>query len=227
MRYLVAGFLGSLLLVAGACGGKVVVESTGATGATGAGGAGGAATTDTGNGGFFASTGDVSPVGVVSAVSSSTGGATLCEQLCADQMSKGCDQGGSQCVMSCIEAYANVGMCKPQLDSLLQCILTSSDTLCDNLVMCQGQLQAYTTCTQPMMMCTGPTICTGTNNGNCDCKTDCNGSKLEVYCSAGDKATESCVCLKNGMPISKCLEPQDTGLSCNIVKGCCAASFFL
>ena len=63
MRHIMAGFMGSLLLVVvGACGGKVVIESTGATGA------GGAATTDTGNGGFIASTGDVSSVGVMHGV---------------------------------------------------------------------------------------------------------------------------------------------------------------
>ena len=200
----------------------MVVESTGATGS---GGAGGASTTDTGNGGFINSTGDVSPVGVVSAVSTSTGGMSLCEQVCADQMSKGCNQGGPMCVMSCIDAYTNAGMCKPQLDSLLQCILTSSDTLCDNPVVCQGQLQAYNACAQPMMMCNGTTGCAVTNDGTCDCQTDCNGSKLEVQCQPGN-ATDFCLCLKDGKPIDKCPQPQGTGLSCDIEKGCCAKAFF-
>ncbi len=223
MRHLVTGFMGSLLLFVGACGGKVVVDSTGATGAGGAGGVSTtstSSTTDTGNGGFVASTGDVSPVGVVS---SSSGGMSLCEQVCADQMSKGCNQGGPQCVMSCIEAVSSAGMCEPQLDALLQCILTSSDTLCAAPVVCQPQVQAYQACMTPVTC--GPTACGGGPNGNCDCSADCNGSKLEVQCQPGN-AMDFCVCIKNGMPINKCTQPQGNGLSCDIVKGCCGKVFF-
>ena len=209
--------MGSLLLFSIACGGKVVVESSGATGA---GGAGGTSTTSNGAGGFFASTGDVSPVGVVS---SSTGGQSLCEEICADQTAKGCNQ-GQNCVADCQDAYASAGKCTPQLDALVKCFLATSDTTCNTPVQCQGQVQAYNQCMSPWM-CTGMESCSGGSDGTCDCVTDCNGSKLEVQCQPGN-ATDFCVCFKDGMPIDKCGQPQGTGLSCSIEKGCCASAFF-
>src|SRR3954462_15675331 len=108
MRQLAFGFMGSLLLFAFACGGKVVVESSSATGS------GGAGTGSSGEGGYFASTGDVSPVGQGS-VSVSTGGSSLCEQVCADQASKGCNV-GQNCVADCQDTYASSGKCAPLLD---------------------------------------------------------------------------------------------------------------
>ena len=214
MRQLASGFMGSLLLFAFACGGKVVVESTGATGTGGAGG--------TGDGGSIASTGNVSPVGQVS-VAVSTGGPSLCEQVCADQTAKGCNE-GQNCVADCQDAYATAGKCTPQLDALVNCLLATSDTTCMTPVQCQGQVQAYTSCMSPQM-CSGMTSCSGSGDGTCDCVTDCNGSKLEVQCTPGN-ATDFCTCFKDGMPIDKCGEPQVTGLSCSIEKGCCASSFF-
>jgi hypothetical protein len=210
--------MGSLLLFAFACGGKVVVESTGPSGAGGS----STSSSSNGDGGFIASTGDVSPVGVV-ASSAATGGTSLCEQVCADQVAKGCDQ-GPDCVGGCQATYESAGMCTPQLDAFMQCLLTSSDTVCMNPDTCAGQLQAYNACTSPTM-CNGTTSCSVTNDGSCDCQTDCNGAKLEVQCSPGN-ATDFCLCLKNGKPIDKCAQPQGTGLSCDIEKGCCAKVFF-
>ena len=212
--------MGSLLLVVvGACGGKVVVESTGATGA---GGAGGAATTDTGNGGFIASTGDVSPVGVVSSVAVTTGGASTCEQVCNQQQAKGCDT--SSCLSDCQQAYASAGMCTPKLDAVASCYLNSSDPSCSPKA-CDGLVQSYSSCIDPNTCGTSPTSCSVGNDGSCDCQADCNGSKLEAQC-VPKNATDFCVCLENGMIIDKCLQPQGSGLSCDIVKGCCAKAFF-
>src|SRR3954465_12072857 len=125
MRHLAAGFMGSLLLVVAACGGKVVVESTRATAtATGSGGAGGTSVGDTGNGGFINSTGDVSPVGEVS-VAVGTGGMSLCQQVWGNQQAKGCDV--STCLNDCQVAYAQAGMCTAKLDAVTQCYLASQD----------------------------------------------------------------------------------------------------
>lgn len=222
MRQLATGFMGSLVLFGIACGGKVVVESTGATGATGAGGASTSSTASSnGDGGFVASTGDVSPVGVVS---SSSGGQSICQQLCDNQIAKGCIQ-QSNCLSDCQDTYASAGMCTPQLDALVSCMLTSNDPTCMVPMQCQGQLQAYTSCMSPPTMCNGTTSCNITNDGTCDCFAECNGAKLEVQCQPGN-ATDFCVCFKNGMPIDKCGQPQGTGLSCSIEQGCCAQSFF-
>ena len=195
----------------------MVVESTGATGA---GGAGGASTTGTGNGdgGFFASTGDVSPVSVVA----STGGMSVCEQVCGKQQSKGCDV--STCLNDCQQAYASAGMCTPQLDAVTGCYLNSQDPSC-NPKECDGLTQIYESCISPNTCGNTMTSCSGSNDGSCDCQTDCNGSTLEVQCQPGN-ATDLCLCIKNGMPIKKCPQPQGMGLSCDIIKGCCAASFF-
>ena len=76
--------MGSVVLLVAACGGKVVVD---------AGGNGGSG----GSGGDVASTGVVSPVGVVSV---STGGGTLCDQVCSKLGAKGCDT-GQNCVADC------------------------------------------------------------------------------------------------------------------------------
>lgn len=207
--------MGSLLLFGIACGGKVVVESSGATGA---GGASSTSTTSSiGNGG---STGDVSPVG---AVSSSSGGPSLCQQFCANETANGCEQ-GLDCLTHCQQSYANAVKCTPQIDGLIQCLVTTGETTCMMTVQCQAQVQAYASCVSTQM-CNGPTSCGGTSDGTCDCTTDCNGSKLEVQCTPGN-AADSCTCIKDGMPIDKCGQPQGTGLSCNIEQGCCAKSFF-
>jgi hypothetical protein len=207
--------MGSLLLFGVACGGKVVVESSGPTGA---GGAGTSSTASSiGDGG---STGDVSPVGVVS---SSSGGQSLCQQLCDDQAAKGCNQ-GPNCVSDCQNAYATAGMCTPQLDAVVTCLLTTTDSTCVKPKFCEAQLLAYSACLSPTM-CDGTTSCSGTSDGTCDCFAECNGSKFEVQCQPGN-ATDFCLCIKDGMPIDKCTQPQGTGLSCNVQQGCCANVFF-
>ncbi|MEP7126092.1 MAG: hypothetical protein ABJE95_34485 [Byssovorax sp.] len=217
MRHLAAGFMGSLLLVAAACGGKVVVESTGATGS---GGAGGTSVGDTGNGGFINSTGDVSPVGEVSAVT--TGGMSLCQQVCGNQQAKGCDV--STCLNDCQQAYAQAGMCTSKLDAVTQCYLVNQDPSC-NPKSCDGLVQSYQSCITQSTCGGNPMSCSVSNDGSCDCQTDCNGSTLEVQCTPGN-ATDFCLCIKDGKPVDKCPQPQGMGLSCDIVKGCCAKAFF-
>ena len=221
MRQLAVFFMGSLLLFGIACGGKVVVESTGATGTGGAGGTGTTTTTSSnGDGGYFASTGDVSPVGVVS---SSSGGQTLCQQICDKQTSKGCNAGPT-CVSDCENTYQGAGACAPQLDAYVECLLMNNDPGCMDSPACSPQAAAYNACSSPSA-CNGTTSCSSTNNGSCDCQTSCNGSTFEVQCSPGN-AMDYCLCIKDGMPINKCAQPQGTGLSCDIVKGCCGSSFF-
>jgi hypothetical protein len=154
-------------------------------------------------------------------VSSSTGSASTCDQLCAKETADNCGPGAS-CVMECEQEYATAGMCLGPLDALVQCWLTSPGSICKNGG-CDAQLQAYQSCTTPTTC--GPTACAGGPNGNCDCSTDCNGSKLEVQCQPGN-AMDFCVCIKDGNPLDKCAQPQGTGLSCDIVKGCCAKVFF-
>jgi hypothetical protein len=207
--------MGSLLLFGVACGGKVVVESTGTTGAGGAGGGGGAGGTD-----FVAST---SVVGPSSVASSSTGGVSLCQQFCANEASTGCNS-STECLASCENAIAMAGACASQLNAVLQCFIGSGTTTCTSADLCQGPAQAYQACVSPQT-CTGPTSCSGTSDGTCDCFAECNGSKLEVQCTPGN-ATDFCTCFKDGMPIDKCGEPQGTGLACSIEQGCCAKSFF-
>jgi hypothetical protein len=46
-----------------------------------------------------------------------------------------------------------------------------------------------------------------------------------VQCQPGN-ATDFCLCIKDGMPIDKCPQPQGSGLSCDIEQGCCAKAFF-
>jgi hypothetical protein len=214
MRHLVLGFMGSLLLFAVACGGKVVVEAAGA---------GGSGTGGSGNGGdVTASTGDVSPVGVVSSASSSTGGASLCEQACSVLAAKGCGDTAS-CVSGCQQTYATAGACTPQLDAAVTCILNSKDPSCNNPPECAASFNSYQACMNQGTC--GNAICGGGSDGSCSCTADCGGSKLEVQCTPGN-ATDVCLCLKDGMPVGKCSQPQTGSLSCDILKGCCGGVFF-
>lgn len=220
MRHLALGFMGSAVLFAVACGGKVVVDS----GPSGTGGAGGAG----GSGGDTVSSASVSPVGVttgqVTAVSSSTGGASLCEQICATQQMMGCGDAG--CVTGCEEAYANAGSCAPQLDAFIICALKSGGLTCEGVPQgCESQAKAYQACIDPGPADCGDISCSVGSNGDCSCQGICNGSFLEVQCSPGD-LTNFCTCFKDGMPIGKCSEPQNGGSSCNLQGGCCADQFF-
>lgn len=214
MRHLAPGFMGSLLLFAFACGGKVVVESTNSTGA------GGTGTGGNGDGGFFASTGDGSPVSVVSAASSGTGGPSLCEQVCAKFEAEGCAQ--ANCAADC-QQQLGFGACSPQFQSLAACLVTTSDPICDYPKECDSQIMAYGACTQPGTC--GDMGCSVGPGGECSCTGVCNGSTFQVQCTPGN-ATDFCTCIKDGVPIGKCTEPQDNGVSCDINVGCCAAQFF-
>jgi hypothetical protein len=206
MRHLVLGFMGSALLFAVACGGKVVVE---------AGGTGG------GGGSDITTTGSVSPAGQVSAVSSSTGGASLCQQACSVIQANGCGESG--CVPDCQQSYATAGACAPLLDAVVFCYLNSPILDCSNPVECAEVIKNYTNCVQPEDC--GPGDCSVSSDGSCSCSSKCNGSALEVQCSPGN-ATDFCLCLKDGTPIGKCTQPQSGGPTCDIFGGCCATVFF-
>lgn len=200
------GFIGSALLFAVACGGKVVVDAGGVVGSGGSGGSG--------NGG---STGDVLP----SVVSSSSGGPDLCADVCAKLEQSGCPADTS-CVDDCFQSYADAGPCVPQLDAYVQCVLAHGLANCD-AVECAGEAKAFAACISPAQSCSDQSCAGG--GGSCACKAVCGGVPLEVDCLPGD-ATDFCTCLQGGMVVGKCTESQVNGTSCDIAKGCCAAKFF-
>jgi len=205
--------MGSAILFAVACGGKVVVEA-GGNGGNGGNGSGGDDVT---------STGDVSPVGQVSAVSAVTGGASLCEQVCAAIQMKGCGESG--CVEDCQQSYATAGVCAPKLDAVVFCLLNSTNPQCNNPAECEDIIQNYAACIQSQPGDCGADDCSASSDGTCSCTGLCNGSKLEVQCTPGN-ATDFCTCFKDGTPIGKCTEPQTNGTSCDLLNGCCATVFF-
>lgn len=209
MRHLALGFMGSVVLLATACGGKVVVD---------AGGNGGSG----GSGGNVASTGVVSPVGVVSV---STGGGSLCQQVCASLAAKGCDTSQS-CVADCEKTYADAGKCAPLIDSFAVCVLSSSSPGCDSPKECEDEAQAFATClNNNVPVSCGDIACAGNDGGSCACKGVCDNRVLGIECTPGN-ATDFCTCLEDGMPVGKCSVPQTGMATCDILDGCCAAVFF-
>lgn len=211
MRHLALGFMGSVVLFAAACGGKVVVDASG-NGGSGSGGAG--------NGGNVSSSGVVSPVGVVSV---STGGGSLCEQVCSSLAAKGCDT-NQGCVADCLQTYESAPACAPLLDAFLGCVVQTSSPGCDLPVECEGESNAFGACIGGNPPGCGDTACGG-NSGSCACKVVCDDHTLSVECSPGN-ATDFCTCFKDGVPVGKCTMPQTGMMSCGIVDGCCADVFF-
>lgn len=208
MRHLALGFMGSVVLLAAACGGKVVVDA-GGNGGTG------------GSGSNVVSTGVVSPVGVVSV---STGGGSLCEQVCSSLAAKGCDIAQS-CVADCQETYAIAGKCTPLLDTFVVCVLNSSNPGCDTPAECAGESEAFEDCMDVVSVGCGDIACAGNGGGSCACKAVCDNRTLSVECTPGN-ATDFCTCSENGEPIGKCTMLQTSQTSCGIVDGCCASVFF-
>ena len=209
MRHLALGFMGSVVLLATACGGKVIVD------AGGNGGSGGS--------GSVVSTGVVSPVGVVSV---STGGGSLCEQLCSSLAAKGCDISQS-CVTDCQSTYPIAPECASLFDTFLVCALNSSAPTCDSPPDCAGEAQSFEACvigTVPVEC--GDISCAGNGGGSCACKGVCDNRTLGIECTPGN-ATDFCTCYEDGAPVGKCSVPQ-MGMtpSCDILEGCCADVFF-
>ncbi len=199
--------MGSVVLVAAACGGKVVVDAGG----------------NGGSGGDTASSAAVSPVGVVS---SSTGGVSLCEQVCAAIEATGCIQ-EPNCVSGCQDTYAIAGGCVGLLDAYSQCLINTPGLGCNGSFQCEAQAQAFADCIgdpTPTPTCED-FACGGNPGAGCTCKGVCDNRTLAVECTPGD-ATDFCTCFENGVPIDKCPEGQQTGLSCDVFAGCCAAAFF-
>ena len=206
MRHLALGFMGSVALLAVACGGNVVVDS-------GSGGSGGGDITTTGDG----SSGVTSPVGPAS----STGGVSLCEQVCAALQAQGC--GAANCVADCQQSYASAGSCAPLLDAVAACYLNATSPVCDDPFECDDAVNSYTSCFTPGEC--GSEDCSGSSDGSCSCDGKCNGSLLQVQCLPGN-ATDFCTCFKDGAPIGKCTELQQSGTSCDLFGGCCGPLFF-
>lgn len=198
--------MGSVALLVAACGGKVVVD------ADGSGGQGGDTTTTT--------TTSVSPVGVVSA---SSGGSSLCQQVCDAITASGCVQDPG-CVSNCEDTYANAGGCVGLLDAYSKCILENVSSGCEGPLLCQDIAQSFMDCVGVPPTTCGDLGCTS-SGGECSCKGICNDRVLAVTCTPGN-ATDFCTCFEDGVPVGKCAEPQQTGLSCDIVSGCCSTVFF-
>jgi hypothetical protein len=199
--------MGSVVLLATACGGKVVVD---------AGGNGGS------GGGSVVSTGAVSPVGGVSV---STGGGSLCQQLCSSLAAKGCDISQS-CVTDCQNTYPVAPECAPLFDAFLVCALNSSAPTCNSPPDCAGEAQAFEGCIINTVPTTcGDIACAG-NGGSCACKGVCENRVLGVECTPGN-ATDFCTCIEDGVTIGNCSMTQ-TGMpmACDILEGCCADVFF-
>lgn len=208
MRHLALGFMGSVVLFAAACGGKVVVD------AGGNGGSGGA--------GSVVSTGVVSPAGVVSV---STGGGSLCEQVCSSLAAKGCDISQS-CVTDCQSTYPVAPKCAPLFDNFLLCALKSNAPTCNSPPDCAGESQAFEECVIGAV----PTECEDLgcagNGGSCSCKAMCGSRVLAVECTPGN-ATDFCTCLEEGVTIGQCTVPQMGMMTtCDILEGCCVDVFF-
>jgi hypothetical protein len=207
MRRLALGFMGSVVLLAAACGGKVVVDAAGNGG-------------NGGSGGATVSSAAVSPVGVVSA---SSGGVTLCGQVCAAIEATGCIQ-EPNCVSECQDAYAGAGDCVSLLDVYSQCLINTPGLGCNGSFQCEDDAQSFADCLG------GPTTCedfacAGNPGAGCSCKGFCDDRELAVTCMPGD-ATDFCTCFENGVPVGKCGESQQSGLSCDAFSGCCGAVFF-
>ncbi len=190
----------------------MVVEGSGSSG-SGNGGSGG---------GDIISTGDVSPVGQVSAVSSGTGGASLCQQACAALEANGC--GDASCVSDCQHTYDVAGACTPLLDVMVACYINSTSMDCGTSLDCQDDVDKFVACFQSSNDC-GSQDCGIGSDGSCSCSGTCDGSKLEVQCSPGDLTT-FCVCIKDGKPISKCSAPISGPSTCDLMMGCCGSVFF-
>lgn len=197
--------MGSVVLLAAACGGKVVVDAVG----------------NGGSGGDTVSSSTVSPVGVVS---SSTGGVSLCGQVCAQIEATGCIQ-EPNCVNGCLDTYAIAGDCVGLLDAYSQCLINTPGLGCNGTFQCEEESNAFADCLGGPSPTCEDFACSGGPGGGCTCKGLCDNRTLAVECMPGN-ATDFCTCFENGVPIDKCAESQQTGLSCDVFGGCCAAAFF-
>lgn len=198
--------MGSVVLLVAACGGKVVVD---------AGGNGGSG----GSGGDVASTGVVSPVGVVSV---STGGGTLCDQVCSKLAAKGCDT-SQNCVADCQQSYSTAGECTSLLDTFAICVLNANSPGCDSPLECEDEAAAFESCVTVPVMCED--VACGGNGGSCACKGFCDNRVLAVKCTPGN-ATDFCTCFEDGIPVDECTMSQTGMNTCDLFQGCCAEVFF-
>ena len=154
----------------------------------------------------------------------STGGGTLCDQVCSQLAAKGCDT-SQNCVTDCQQSYQIAGDCTPLLDTFVICVLNSNAPGCDSPLQCEDEAVAFESCVLPDPAACEDVSCFG-SGGSCGCKGFCDNRALGVECTPGN-ATDFCTCLENGKPIGKCSVPQmGMTTTCDILEGCCADVFF-
>ena len=203
-----ASFALALLISAvAACGGKVVVDGTGA----GTGGVGGQAMS-----------------------SASTGvDTTACTAYCDTEFANGCVKAQSKCLLACQKELENLGICADEFVALLHCNakkIAETKTCTGSELLCPELATTVDSCVIPGTDSTVP-LATCTNGGAkaCECHRDVNGMAYEAACSPVEPVM--CTCTKNGQVLGTCAAPVPdnigTMLGCDLYLGCCAGLFAL
>lgn len=187
-------------LLAAACGGRVVVDLSGAGGSSSA---------------------------SVAASSVGTGGAASCQDLrslcasyCQSFVALGCTQKAPHCLDDCLGSLflGSPAACRSAIVAAVSCTIAKgpSDCLTNFSAACSAEEAALSSCWD----LTGP--CNGFHCGACGCGVTGCTPVFSTACQVGMGGIE-CQCLRDGQVLGTCTEASACG---EHFPGCCAGVFF-